>query len=142
MHVLPDGYSEWQPSIYIKEVIQKLPAFIKSVASQKQLTKPIGKFHPGQVYDVSVWQNNPGTFIYPCTEQFNERVTIKNDTGGQHQTMRKKNFELFFVVSPRHIFSLRVDTRNRSTARLNGWANIHSIHKVKLGMDEPTAVTV
>lgn len=136
LHVLPDGYSEWQPSIYIKEVILKLPAFIKSVVSQKQLTKSIGKYHPGQIYDVNMWQGSFGAFSYQCIEQFNERVLVKNDTGGQHQTMRKKSFELIFVVTPRHVLALRVDTKNRSTARLNGWANIHSIHKVKHGVDD------
>lgn len=56
--------------------------------------------------------------------------------------MRKKNFEVYLVVTPSHVLVLRIDTRNRNTGKLNGWATIHGIEKVKHGLDDPEQVTI
>lgn len=124
-------------------MIQQIPAFIKWVYSQKQITSPIGKFHPGLIYDMNIWQNNPNCQVYSCQEQYPERVTIKDAEGNQRKAIRKKNYEVFFIVTPMHILSLRNDnTRNRNACKLNGWATLHAIEKVKHGIQDEESVTI
>ena len=75
--------------------------------------------------------------MYPCIEQFPERVTIKDQEGNRRQTIRKKNFDVFLIVTPAHLLILRIETKNRNTGKLNGFATMHAIEKVKHGLDEP-----
>lgn len=91
---------------------------------------------------MGVWQSNPFCNVYPCTEIFNERVTVKEKEGTQIVKERKTHFDLYLVVTPQHILALRIDSRNRNQAKLHGLATIHAIEKVKQGIDEIDSVKI
>lgn len=57
--------------------------------------------------------------------------------GSVHRTIRKQNFDIYFVVTPNSILVLRADSRNKNIGKLNAWATLHAIEKVKLGLDDP-----
>lgn len=46
------------------------------------------------------------------------------------------------MITPKNILALRSDARNRNVGKLNGWASIQAVEKVKHGLDDPEAVTI
>lgn len=102
----------------------------------------IGKYYPGMTYDINTWQNNSSCGVYPCVEQCQEKKRVKDKEGMVRRTIQKKNFDIYLVVTPHNILVLRLDTRTKNTGKLQAWASLHAIEKVKHGLDLPEEVTI
>lgn len=112
------------------------------LAGKFEPKKMIGKFHPGLNYDVNTWQSNPKCGVFPCVEQHQERVKVRDKEGNVRRTIRKTNFDVYLVVTPNQVLVLRTDQRNKSVGKLNAWASLHAVEKVKQGIDDNEQVSI
>lgn len=53
-----------------------------------------------------------------------------------------KNIDVYLVVTPNQILLLHQSEKNRSVAKLVAWATLHTIEKVKKGLDITDEVTI
>lgn len=141
--MLPNGKTEWQPSITLFEIIQEIPNFIRSIIQQKDKANQLKiKYHLGVDYDLLTWNNCRDCNIYPCQEQKDVKVKTKDSSGEIKQQTIKKPFNSYLVVTPTTLLLLRTNDRLKNVARLVVCASIFAIEKVKNGLDNTSQVAV
>ena len=67
-NLLPDGQTEWRPSMNLQELILQLPGFIESTIKEKNVNtvRQLGRFHLGLNYDMLIWLANTQCRVFPC----------------------------------------------------------------------------
>ena len=72
-HLLPDGQTEWRPSMNLYDLIMRIPQFIEQAIKmdkqdkQKEL-RALGRFHLGLNYDMLIWLSNNQCRVFPCQQ--------------------------------------------------------------------------
>ncbi len=69
-------------------------------------------------------------------------MKVRDKEGNVRRTIRKTNFEVYLVVTPNSVLVLRADQRNKNVGKLNAWASLHAIEKVKQGIDDNEQVSI
>ena len=85
-HVLPPGQTEWRPSMNLYELIQQIPHFIQETleadaAEDSGEVRKIGRFHLGLNYDMLTWLSNSDCRVFPCQQENEVNVKVKDKSG-------------------------------------------------------------
>ena len=87
-HLLPNGQTEWRPSMNLFDVIQLIPNFISQTIEKERAGKTseirdIGRFHLGLNYDMLIWLNNKECRVFPCQEEVDVILMQKGKKTGK-----------------------------------------------------------
>ena len=64
------------------ELIQQMPNFVvETITKGRERKEMLGRFHLGLNYDMSIWLNNSFCRVFPCQQEQDVVVKIKNKEG-------------------------------------------------------------
>lgn len=125
-HLLPNGQTEWRPSMNLFEVIQQIPAFLsetikKTQQGDKESMRKLGRFHLGLNYNMMIWFNNGDSKVFPCQQEVQMQVTQKGKKTGK---VRKQMVDVYLVVNEYNLMVLKTDTKIKNVAKLQAWGSL------------------
>lgn len=113
------------------ELIQALPAFIQEVVTKaKERKEMIGRFHLGLNYDMLIWLSNSFCRVFPCQQEQEVLVKIKNKEGQIKKQERKTMIDIYLVVTETNIIMLKTDSKIKNVAKLLAWASLPAIERI------------
>lgn len=129
IHLLPKGETEWRPSLNLYELIMQIPGLIQDAINLEKAKKfielrSIGKFHLGLKYDMTIWLNNTQCRVFPCQQENEVNVKVKDKQGTVTKQVRKNMIDIYIVITEYHLIMLKTDTKIKNVAKLIAWASL------------------
>lgn len=148
--ILPADQNEWRPSMNLYELIQQIPEFIRETLLKQQKVqqkissaKMVGRFHLGLNYDMLIWLQNSQCRVFPCQQELEVTVKVKDKTTGQMQKRVKKNMvDIYLVVTETVLLMLKTDTKIKNVAKLLAWASLPALEKIKHSLEANDQITL
>ena len=133
-HILPKNQKEWMPSMNLSDLIQQIPEFVRRCMESKP-SQIIGLFHLGLNYDMLLWMSNAACGVFPCQQEQQVQVKVRDKQGNVKQVTRKQMVDIALVVTETVFLMLKIDTKIKNVAKLHAWATLPSLEKVKHSLE-------
>lgn len=95
----------------------------------------IGLFHLGLNYDMLLWMSNAACGVFPCQQEQQIQVKVRDKQGNIKQVVRKQMVDIALVVTDTVFLMLKIDTKIKNVAKLHAWASLPSLEKVKHSLE-------
>lgn len=86
--------------------------------------RSIGKFHLGLNYDMTIWLHNTQCRVFPCQQENEVNVKVKDKQGTVTKQVRKNMIDIYIVITEHHLIMLKTDTKIKNVAKLIAWASL------------------
>lgn len=114
------------------ELIQRIPDFIAMHHDYKAEVPPrfLGTFHLGLLYDMSIWQSNHHSPVFPCQ-------WMPSASSNQPR-------DLLIVVSDstQVLLILEPDHKLKNVSRLIGWFTLPALERIQRNLDNPDSISL
>ena len=132
VHLLPEGESEWRPSMNLYELIMQIPVLIEQAITLERKKKVndlrnMGRFHLGLNYDMLIWLSNTQCRVFPCQQEQEMNVKVKEKSGAVSKQVRKNMIDIYLVVTEHNLLMLKTDTKIKNVAKLLAWASLQAL---------------
>lgn len=113
------------------ELIQQIPNFIQeTVIKGRERKEMIGRFHLGLNYDMLLWLSNGFCRVFPCQQEQEVLVKIKNKEGQIKKQERKTMIDIYLVITENVLIMLKTDSKIKNVAKLLAWASLPAIERI------------
>jgi hypothetical protein len=113
------------------ELIQQIPNFIQeTVIKGRERKDMIGRFHLGLNYDMLLWLSNSFCRVFPCQQEQEVLVKIKNKEGQIKKQERKTMIDIYLVITENVLIMLKTDSKIKNVAKLLAWASLPAIERI------------
>lgn len=115
----------------LHELIQQIPNFIlETVTKGRDRKEMIGRFHLGLNYDITSWLNSKDCRVFPCQQEQEVLVKIKNKEGQIKKHERKTMIDIYLVITENMLIMLKTDSKIKNVAKLLAWASLPAIERI------------
>ena len=81
--------------------------------------------------------------MFPCQQELEVTVKVKDKTTGQMQKRVKKNMvDIYLVVTETVLLMLKTDTKIKNVAKLLAWASLPALEKIKHSLEANDQITL
>lgn len=102
----------------------------------------IGRFHLGLNYDMLIWLSNNHCTRFPCHQEHEVTVKVKDKQGNTRKTVRKSSVEIFIVITENILLVLKPDSRIKNVGKLLSWATLPALEKIKHNLESDDHISL
>ena len=136
------------------DLIQQIPEFIRDTLLKSQNVPQkkakgseekhmVGRFHMGLNYDMLIWLQNSQCRVFPCQQEQEVTVRIKDKASGQLKKQVRKNMvDIYLVITETVLLMLKTDTNIKNVAKLLAWASLPALEKIKHSLEANDQITL
>lgn len=101
-----------------------------------------GRFHLGLNYDMLIWLSNSNCRVFPCQQENEVNVKLKEKSGKVTKTVRKTMVDIYLVVTEHNLLMLKTDTKIKNVAKLLAFASLHALQKINHSLTANDQITM
>ncbi len=99
----------------------------KEASKDRQELRNMGRFHLGLNYDMLIWLSNTHCRVFPCQQENEVTVKIKDKQGQVTKQVRKNMIDIYLVITDNTLLMLKTDTKIKNVAKLLAWASLQAL---------------
>jgi len=74
-----------------------------------------------------IWFNNNQCRVFPCQQENEVTVRIKDKSGQVTKQVRKNMVDIYLVITEHNLLMLKTDTKIKNVAKLLAWASLQAL---------------